>query len=374
MKKKNNEELCSICETIFVEDCLTEFDEQYLCEECLENETVLCTHCGERVWQDDNHGDNATPLCNNCKNNHYVRCDHCERILHQDRACYEEDRDTPYCEDCYDDCCDHGSDEIKDYSYKPEPLFYGEGNRFFGIELEIDGAGTSNKNAEQLLDIANINQDLLYIKQDSSLNNGMELVTHPMTMTFHQSEMPWLALMKKAASMGYRSHSIGTCGLHLHVSRAAFGATESEQDPQIARVLYFFEKHWEELLKFSRRTESQLKRWAARYGYKDCPAEILDQAKHGYSGRYTCVNLRNYETVEFRIFRGTLKYNTLIATLQMVNAICDVAIFMSDMEVKELSWTSFVGNIDKTKYPELITYLKERSLYINEKVESEEEI
>lgn len=44
---------------------------------------------------------------------------------------------------------------------------------------------------------------------------------------------------------------------------------------------YFFEKHWEELLKFSRRSERQLERWAARYGYKDHPQEILMLPRKG---------------------------------------------------------------------------------------------
>ena len=67
-------------------------------------------------------------------------------------------------------------------------------------------------------------------------------------------------------------------------------------------MLYFFERHWEELLKFSRRTEAQLQQWAARYGYKDQPREILEHAKKGYGGgRYSCVNLQNRDTVEFRM-------------------------------------------------------------------------
>ena len=130
-------------------------------------------------------------------------------------------------------------------------------------------------------------------------------------------------------------------------------------------MLYFFEKHWEELLKFSRRTQRKLDRWAARYGYRDCPRDILDRAKSGHAGRYTCVNLQNTATVEFRIFRGTLKYNTVIATLQLVNRVCDVAIALSDEELKALPWTTFVSAVTE---PELIQYLKERRLYVNEPV------
>lgn len=71
----------------------------------------------------------------------------------------------------------------------------------------------------------------------------------------------------------------------------------------IARILYFFEKNWEELLKFSRRTQHQLDQWAARYGYKDQPKELLDHAKKSaHAGRYTSVNLTNKNTIEFRIY------------------------------------------------------------------------
>ena len=83
------------------------------------------------------------------------------------------------------------------------------------------------------------------------------------------------------------------------------------------------------------------------------------------------VNLCNYSTIEFRLFRGTLKYNTFIATLQFVDMICDVAISMSQSELEELSWSEFVKRIEHT---ELIQYLKERRLYINDEVIVEEDM
>ena len=55
----------------------------------------------------------------------------------------------------------------------------------------------------------------------------------------------------------------------------------------------------------------------------------------------------------------------------MVDHICDVAIYLSDDELRDLSWSSFVSGINE---PELIQYLKERNLYINEPVEGEGEV
>ena len=50
----------------------------------------------------------------------------------------------------------------------------------------------------------------------------------------------------------------------------------------------------------------------------DNPKESLKGAKTSGLGRYTAVNLTNTFTVELRIFRGTLRYKTFMATLQFV--------------------------------------------------------
>ena len=326
-------------------------DDDPLCERCAEEETILCSRCGERIYRDDNAGDENIPLCQHCYEDHYYSCDCCGRTILQSDAYYVDDDDHdeyPLCYSCYNS----RRKAICDYYYKPEPLFRGDGTRYFGVELEIDGAGEDGESACEIMEIANSNGlENLYCKHDGSLDDGFEMVTHPMTLDYHRNEMPWKKILECAVQMGYTSHQAGTCGLHVHVNRNTFGETEREQDAVIARILFFFEKNWEELLKFSRRTQSQLNHWAARYGYKDQPKELLDHAKKGNAGRYTSVNLTNADTIEFRIFRGTLKYNTLIATLQLLDRICDVALFLSDEQIKEMSWTTFVSGCTA---PELV--------------------
>ena len=133
------------------------------------------------------------------------------------------------------------------------------------MELEIDEGGKNSDNADTLLGIGNRIAEHIYIKSDGSLSDGMEIVTHPMALKYHKDKMPWAEIMRSAIHMDYRSHKTSTCGLHIHVNRTAFGATREAQDECVSRVLYFVEHHWLELLKFS--------------------------------------------TIEFRMFRGTLKYN-----------------------------------------------------------------
>ena len=358
---------CAHCGT--AEEELTEFNGRLYCEDCLDDLTLVCNDCGSRFLRTHNRSENDDfPICPECYDRDYTRCVRCGRIIPTDHCWYPLDNDDPYCADC---CSVIENSPIHDYYFKPYPIFYGEGPRYFGVELEIDDGGECDSSAETLMDIANQSKTLAYCKHDGSLDDGFEIVTHPMSLDCQLHEMPWAAVLDKAVNMGYLSHQAGTCGLHVHVSRKAFGDTLDAQDNAIARVLFFGERHWAELLRFSRRTQRQLEQWAARYGYRDRPGEMLEHVKKGHGSRYTCVNLTNVDTIEFRMFRGTLKLNTLIATLQMVDHICDVAIHLSDDELRDLSWSSFVSGI---KEPELIQYLKERNLYVNEPIAAEGEI
>lgn len=363
-------EPCGLCHELHDPEELIEFGGMQLCSDCLDNATIACDRCGARVFREENAGDNDTFLCQSCYDNYYTTCSHCERVIREEDAHYEDD-DTPLCYDCH--CQRMNRYTIQPYGYKPEPIFYGDDERYYGIELEIDEGGESDENARKLLEIANSDEPRLYAKHDGSLNDGCELVSHPLSLSYHMNQMPWAAVLAKARELGYTSHQARTCGLHVHINRSAFGDTVEEQEKVIARILYFVEKHWEELLKFSRRTQRQVEQWANRYGFHGEPIKILEHAKKGFSGvRYTAVNLTNAATIEFRLFRGTLKYNTFIATLQLVNRICDCAICLSDNELKAMSWTTFVAGC--AHYPELVQYLKERRLYVNEPVEMEAEV
>lgn len=101
---KEHEIPCELCGEVYDPDELIPFDDRLICPECLENETTLCACCGQRIWLTDNAGNDNTPLCLTCLE--------------------EANRDV-----------------IQGYYYKPEPIFYGTGPRYFGVELEIDEGG-----------------------------------------------------------------------------------------------------------------------------------------------------------------------------------------------------------------------------------------
>ena len=145
---------CSICGETYPEFEDVSMDDKHLCYNCGVIHTVVCRRCGKRIWRNDAIDED---LCESCYNEAYVRCCDCgEVILYEDAFYTHEDehsREYPYCSCCYPS---HDKDvAIHDYYYKPEPIFYGDGKRFYGIELEIDEGGELESSAQGLLDIAN---------------------------------------------------------------------------------------------------------------------------------------------------------------------------------------------------------------------------
>ena len=366
---------CSICGCKIENKDVFEVEDEYLCEECYYEDSFRCEYCGDRFLVENRFGDDDIGLCEHCFNEHYYTCTRCDRLLYSDDVYW--DGDEPYCESCYEDDNDNDEYYIHSYSYKPTPRFckchHEKRIRYYGVELEIDKGGCEEDYAEQLYDIANRYDDVLYIKSDGSLNDGMELVSHPCSLEYHRNKFPWEDVMHKAIHLGYRSHNTTSCGLHVHIGSEQLGTSIEYQEEVISRILFFFESHWNELFKFSRRSEYTVERWAARQGYSDRPKDILEKAKKSSKGRYSCVNVTNYSTVEIRMFRGTLKYNTFIATLELVDSICENAVRLSDEEMHKQSWNDFVMSLDPD-YEELVQYLKERRLYVNEPIMIEEEV
>ena len=369
-----NNLLCEVCGCEMTADEAECVNDTLLCADCVETETVSCRCCGERIFANEAiDGD----LCESCADEYYTCCYGCGDLIRNEDVLYtnadEYDHNYPYCRHCYNK---YNDDIIHSYYYKPDPVFWGsDSDLYMGIELEIDEGGEDDEYAEMIYDTANMTDERLYIKHDSSINNGFELVTHPMTFNYHRDIMPWHKVFRKAVSLGYLSHQADCCGLHIHVNRDAFGITRSQQEEVIARLIFFYEKFWPEVLRFSRRTEDQANRWASRYGgvLSTCK-NSLDTAKKAGLGRYTAVNLEPENTVEFRIFRGTLRYETFIATLGLTQYLCDMAKELSDENFHAMSWSEFVSGIDTTEYPELVNYLKIRRLYVNEPVKEMEEI
>ena len=100
--------------------------------------------------------------------------------------------------------------------------------------------------------------------------------------------------------------------------------------------------------------------------------EIFTHDINQNGDRRLAVNFNNKNTVEFRLFRSTVDYDTLIATMELVEALilfCREYSFMyvQDERSSEL-WNEFTKFASNKGYKKLINLMKSMGLvYINEK-------
>ena len=60
-------EECGVCHALHPYNELACFDDTLICAECLEDSTVICGRCGERMWRDDDQGnEDSGHLCQSC--------------------------------------------------------------------------------------------------------------------------------------------------------------------------------------------------------------------------------------------------------------------------------------------------------------------
>lgn len=317
-----------------------------VCGACRSSNYSRCSHCGR--WEHDAHMNND--LCSTC----YAVAPVCARCGSHGYDFHSYDGDS-LCASCYRDALR----VIQSYNYKPTPKFFGEGPRYFGFELEVDSSLGETQLSERAHAIQKMSK-CFYLKHDGSLYSGFEIVTHPHSLaTYEQDKELWKQVVEYASTHNLKSHDCDSCGLHIHISRKAFGTNETEQDRNISKLIFLYEKFYPQFLKFSRRRESQLHRYAKRYCETTPPSveECMELAKSEFD-RYFAINITPSQTVELRFFRGTLVLDTLFASLQLADRLVDVVIGHSSKEIASMEWADIVA----TDKQELSQYLVSRGL------------
>ena len=359
---------CQICGVYDMVDC--RHCGRSLCSDC-NSEPQNCDSCGDCIHDDDFDGvtlTNGSVYCARCANICLDGCVLCEQLFDADQDITECDCcGGSYCGACMDEHEETHLGPIRDPEDDGPPLvFHGEGPRFFGVELEIDQGGLDIDNAKRLLSFSK-DEGLFWVVSDGSLYSGLEIVTQPSSLEFHLSQFPWEDIVKTAIKLGYRSHEAGTCGLHVHVSKDALGATPEEEDLTISKLILLFWRHWPQIKKFSRRTQSQISSWCNQQYSPENGSNIdkraLANAKYG--GKGSAVNPAPPDTVEFRIFRGSLNLETIKATLQFMDVILDLVLEHDTEWIVASKWADVLRAADSQSYPELSSYLQRRHLRLD---------
>lgn len=351
-----------------------------LCENCLEakleSEDVFhCDDCGDyflsRAYDSYTTASGDT-ICERCRNDHYAYCSSCDELYHEDDMHWSEDSEEYLCDSCYEEQrCGRYGRKINQYSFKPDPIFHGKFEHLkygrpsfgdpltFGFELEVDKGSNRNDCAGELDEA--FGGDTLYMKEDGSVD--FEIVTHPHTLQAYRDELDFEKLCRIPRDYDYKSHDAGTCGFHIHVGRAQLAATATDERRVISHIILLMYRHWASLVKFSRRNEGQLSRWAkaprlnffsdTEYSASDMYDFIREEYMENYD-RYLALNLQNRGTIEFRLWRGSLKPETLKATIQLTSNIVRYAM---DHTMYDVAKSTFDDIVQYETCPELLSYV-----------------
>jgi hypothetical protein len=230
---------------------------------------------------------------------------------------------------------------IRDYSYEPDNMrFYG-GNKnsnalFMGIELEVDMCLAEGK----LRNTACVDSNYWYMKHDSSLGRcGVELVSHPMTFEFLKRNPEIITNIVYLGYSGVESSSEYNCGLHIHLSKAAFG------NYHLWKFLKFIYKldNRKFIYFISERSYECMNLWAKIGGNARLYGRARSKTQLNLD-RHHAVNLRRKATVELRIFSGTLDSVKLWSRIEFTHALYEFTKIVQPCDLNENSFRKYLKN------------------------------
>ena len=332
---------------------LLAFDEHDEINDLLDNEFVTCDDCGEWDARDETtepYNSSAT-VCRSCIENYYTYSDYYDSYVYNENSSTAIDRDgseiTIHCDDedfawsDDEDCYVHHeysgriignyhsskgkfipiqSEWTKTNSfYVTKPLNLSDESirfeRFFGVELEVEVRNDRSQHAEELNAVLNDGKvgHRCFFESDGSLSNGFEIITQPMGLDMHESFWEWVK--RPHLLRGLSSHNTSTCGLHVHVTRAGLSKL------QLSKMVAFVNHPDNRAL-----IEAIARRYGSEYA-RYYSSKRVGNALRGDTNRYEALNIESRKTVEFRMFKGSLKYESIISAVQFANALVN---FCSD--------------------------------------------
>jgi len=300
----------------------------------MNNTIIVCTKCGRN-----------SILCDECKKftkntkqlivdmeYHVNACKKCINRYYKCSKCGTYHLENQECQD------------IWKYNLKPIIKFIGQGNRYFGIELEIShkddiynsqhgNSGERKQLAEKVIAIFGHN---FYIKHDGSVQNGLEVVSHPMTKNniFTNFDRYKFTQLK---DLGFIDHE--SCGLHMHVSKNSISTLT------LYKLFKFIKKHSNKIFKLTKRNILYVNRYCLPIQKEK---EII-YFSHNKLETNKHVGLRiTKQTIEFRILPGTINYDIFCGYIELYLFILDYVTVTSMKEID--NFKLFVQKLHKSNY------------------------
>lgn len=217
-----------------------------------------------------------------------------------------------------------------------------------GAEIEVGGNNNissdndKNSTVKKCIQIMNGSdsdeENLIYSTHDSTVQ--IEFDTMPCSLEFHKNKMNYREMFEYLDKEGYKGHDCETAGLHIHANRSYLGKSRISQELVISKILYIIEKFNDEICVIARR-DNDYSEFAGEKQNEDSIVELYGKYKD--KGKRAALNLQHKDTIEFRMFKSTLKYETFILTLEFVKDIIDYAKSVDIEEIELAKWSDLMN-------------------------------
>jgi hypothetical protein len=324
-----------------------------------------CEDCGKIEHEENMESayDGDTRICSSCFEYYYYH-ERSGQYVHQDDENYSNDDEDDSIIGEYHSSSDQLGKIPSEFDKRKSQVFLG-----LELEMEVTSDYRKSERAEHILDnLKNYTDpkdrvyDYCLLENDGSLNDGFEMVTGYTGLDVHEKQ---LAFFKKPIR-GLRSHDTSTCGLHIHIDKRNMTLNHATK-----LILFMHDSGNQKLIKtIARRTSSRFAKMVnkkADYTWLKSAKRSNDPLCNLNDDRYESLNFQNERTVEFRLFKGTLKFESIMACLEFTYA---TWFFCKDNGYKDLNTDNFIKficrdeNKSDTKY--LRAYLKQHLFDIPE--------
>ena len=216
---------------------------------------------------------------------------------------------------------------------------------------------------------------------DSSIGRGYEIISDITSLDKLQADKDNnKALFKYLSDNDFVSHNAYNekCGLHIHINRNKLVDNydinnEEKQNEFIAKICILellFDNFKSELKAFSRRNDFYYCTFLGDRFDTRKSVDVINANKDFTLGTWgahsVAINVQHKDTIEFRIFRGTLEYDTLIASIQLCNNLVEIAKGIFDKTItnyKKLNWQYIIDY--NANYEELKAYNTKKNIQSN---------
>ncbi len=339
-----------------------------------ESDEIDCERCGETLERDDAYQLDGYLYCSGCHDDE------------QDERYSSEDDERP-------------TEGVHSYGYKPTAVYFNSdglasgragkitadngilrGLPYMGMEIEVEDPNNRYDHNDIVHEIHSRTNGLVYVKEDCSLSNGFEIVTHPMTIGYLQNHSDGLqSALSYLRTKGFRAWQTSTCGLHIHISKNSFVDAKHEM-----KFLYFVYMNKLNMIQFSGRNSSYAKYdmdafvGASGMNWDDDDKPTIMEVVKGVrkNGEYVpsayernlAVNRNNSHTHELRLFRPSLRFETVLAYGEFVHCLWQFTqVVTSGQAIKEKGLREFEMFANYARehnelYPNLVKKIHKRGV------------